>query len=873
MILFTDLDIQQIANVFSSQSDLLLRPGVAEIEMRFRTDVKAFFRLKELLDNTVKEVVVQDSVDTNFQSYRRISYINEEGVEVTRYIRKLRLYRRENKEYDTVVSLSFEEDLGDTPPPDIPFDAEGNVRRKLRNSYIIMNSSVKVDLTRVSSFNQREDHHDTFEVELELLKYNPRIDNTASFALFEKAARYILSKLQDSSILLKKSVKTQVLNDTVNWISETKRKNMFAPEKPLKLTQNLLVQSRDLKMADLVWGGILGNPETQYSTTIKADGERRLLVFHSTGVYFVAPLDRVNKISNAVIHDFLGSVFDGEYIPKNRRKIQDTPFYHAAHAWIAFDCLCLVGDRSIQNENHFARLKVCKNMVENVQLLNVYLMTKSFYSFSTPDEFYAKNAYLISLMEEVPFYHDGLMVTPVHSSYITQGSRTDIHNRFLTNVPDICKVKPAEMRTIDMAVSQRPLLNRKEDDLPFVLTVFQNGKLVPFLGDRKHPFKTTLNSVDISTPLLNLQNLPRNNAILEFRWDMDNKRFVPIRSRENDKEVPNNAAIAESIWKAIHNPVNLKTMIGMDFGQLRMHHNNLKRRVFEMIGKQDVLLDIGSGNGGDLSKWRGNYTKILAVEPDEAHRQEFMRRLATSQMKNVTLYAGTGQTALSILPADMHGKVNVLSLMLSLSFFFDTPESLHSLAVLANTMLAPGGQIGFLTINGDLLKGVLFPEMQGIGHVSDTSFVEWTIPGLQFHGEILIDNTWMKVEDAVKGGIYRDDVPKRVFVHLPDTIVSNQVESVVDMTAFLQALNSVGERRWAFRVHERADAGNDGWFLPKDCRIINRFYSYGIIEEVLAGGQKSERTPRETVRLMTPKKPSKMATTNLSTPSKHRRSR
>src|SRR5690606_14912937 len=123
----------------------------------FRTDVKAFFRLKELLDNTVKEVVVQDSVDTNFQSYRRTSYVNEEGVEVTRYIRKLRLYRRENKEYDTVVSLAFEEDLGDTAPPDVPFDAEGNVRRKLRNSYVIMNSSVKVDLTRVSSFNQRED--------------------------------------------------------------------------------------------------------------------------------------------------------------------------------------------------------------------------------------------------------------------------------------------------------------------------------------------------------------------------------------------------------------------------------------------------------------------------------------------------------------------------------------------------------------------------------------------------------------------------------------------------------------------------------------------------------------------------------------------
>ena len=127
-----------------------------------------------------------------------------------------------------------------------------------------------------------------------------------------------------------------------------------------------------------------------------------------------------------------------------------------------------------------------------------------------------------------------------------------------------------------------------------------------------------------------------------------------------------------------------------------------------------TLLDIGSGRGGDLGKWK-RFSKILAVEPSLEHIEELKRRLASHpDLKNKVriLNAGGEETdKISKAVREFFGdRASNISLMLSLSFFWKEKKMFDALSETITQNLIPGGQFVFLTIDGRAVKELFTPS-------------------------------------------------------------------------------------------------------------------------------------------------------------------
>jgi len=74
---------------------------------------------------------------------------------------------------------------------------------------------------------------------------------------------------------------------------------------------------------------------------------------------------------------------------------------------------------------------------------------------------------------------------------------------------------------------------------------------------------------------------------------------------------------------------------------MRKYHNRIKQNILNEY--KGNLLDIGSGNGGDIHKWN-QFRKIACVEPDNVKLKNFKERIKKSDIKNrITIYPNTIQ--------------------------------------------------------------------------------------------------------------------------------------------------------------------------------------------------------------------------------------
>jgi hypothetical protein len=65
---------------------------------------------------------------------------------------------------------------------------------------------------------------------------------------------------------------------------------------------------------------------------------------------------------------------------------------------------------------------------------------------------------------------------------------------------------------------------------------------------------------------------------------------------------------------------------------MRQYHNSFKRKMLKTFAKGCTILDIGTGQGGDISKWR-NAKKVYCVEPSDDAVLEFKKRLSETNME------------------------------------------------------------------------------------------------------------------------------------------------------------------------------------------------------------------------------------------------
>lgn len=463
-------------------------------------------------------------------------------------------------------------------------------------------------------------------------------------------------------------------------------------------------RARDLKLADITSGGILKD----YFVSVKADGEQRFLVTHDTGLWLVYPKNTIERLGDLPDDMEEGSIIAGELISKD--KIKDkSMIIDAEKIFVPFDITCVRG-HNISNYNYEDRLKEMSSVLKEASYIKVnqvnklFIMYKKYFQIDSNDTFYKSMENALEERKKVIYYEDGLIFTPNKSGYISSGSVKPLSQRILSINSDVCKWKPAEKLTIDFMYEY--------NDEHIIKTKEKNVVNFEYMPIAKH-FK-----------FIELDSLKsKSGSIVEFKpVEVKNGEVVlkPDRIRD-DKIFPNDYNVVQSLYELLKNPILESTLLGLDTVLMRKYHNNLKREILNDVKPGSYLIDIGSGKGGDISKWK-KFKEVLAIEPNITYIKELENRLKDSQMKDrVIVLNGRGEdtdlieeNVKSFIPEDLEGVKVYISFMFSLGFFWESDKALSSLADTINTINEIVAQrdgdrceILFITIDGKRLNTML----------------------------------------------------------------------------------------------------------------------------------------------------------------------
>jgi len=662
-----------------------------EYEARFLNyDRTSFERLKTKLkamsDNPSKtswRPLILSETEDFIISGRRYSSIPESDN--LRMMDKIGILFRKDK--NVKYALSQEREAGISE--DVIF-VDGNIkflsdirevemrRKKIRTTFPV--NEIKIDMTEVIQ-NGVVKYEVEIEIEPKYLKKSEKIFNSLSAIIENMMPSYedIIEFFNDSMTSGKKSN-----NDS--------------------LIYGVVARARDLKLEDITTGGITQD----YNVSVKADGEQRFLVTHKSGLWLVYPKNNITRLGDLPDDMQEGSIISGELISKD--KIRDKAIYiDAEQIFVPFDATIIRGENIIRNK-YEDRLKKMGSVLKEASYIKVnqvnklYIMQKKYFKITSKDTFYKAMLGVLEERKKVIYKEDGLVFTPNKSGYIPSGSSKPLKERILNKFSDICKWKPAEKLTVDFMYEYNGehIIKTKDKDL----VNFKNTTI------SKHFKFVGLDALKT-----------KSGSIVEFKpVEVKDGEVVltPDRIRD-DKIFPNEYYIVDNLYQLLMNPIMESTLIGQDTVLMRKFHNSIKRELLNDVTPDSYLIDIGSGKGGDLSKWK-LFRKVLAIEPNVGYIHEFERRLEERGMRGKVEILNTrgedtdmiSDNVCSFLPDDLEGKKVYISFMFSLGFFWESDKALQSLADTVNKInqhvIDRDGdrcEIVFVTIDGNRLNSLL----------------------------------------------------------------------------------------------------------------------------------------------------------------------
>ena len=720
--------------------------SIIETEIRFREINNATFsRVKEYLLHAVKE---------NYTVTHSKDYIGQDGTRRTATTvqdptnpqsghQLISAIHKEQFWYDTTQLREWNLKIAISIENRVPIPNTGPVspgrnkmmRTKHRWSFPLYNGTIRVDLTVVSEEepNTNTKPVERFEIEVEL--EDSRVVAEQTWRNLDHVLILLLKLVQNTTVLYTISEKNRLAND-INGILETndKSRKSYVPKKePGRINHNPLVQARNLKLRDLVWGGLLGG-NIQYTCTLKASGLRKMFVIHATGIWLVFPPEEYTRLTVRIdqLEDLENTILDGEDLLPEHRK--DNADIKAPHYYLPFDTIASRGSTAIQGQSHMHRLKVCEmirilfnksNIFQNICVMG----EKIFRSIdNTPEAFYNTIRLVDQDILQSPCKTDGYMFTPDNTVYNPHSDYQKLNKRRLTSLPDICKWKDPKDLTMDLRLNWKSIGDHSSN-APGILLANVNGVGRPFLGSEIHPFNPET-QMDWDSPLLNGWV---SGGILELAPDFTHTpiKLFPLRIR-HEKPQPNTLEIAGDVWNDINHPLDHLTLEGRTFSLVRAYHNQIKRQLLSEIPNGAYVVDIGSGQGGDVNKWR-HLGRVLSIEPNLEHVEELRRRLrgakigygpnASTMDTKVHVEVCGGEDTDRIIDAarlafGFNDSINTgispmhITMMLSLSFFWKSMDYLNRLATTIRSLIdlyhRSGGQhkveFRFLTIEGEAVR-------------------------------------------------------------------------------------------------------------------------------------------------------------------------
>lgn len=603
------------------------------------------------------------------------------------------------------------------------------IRERDRKTYMCIGEyeNIKVDISRIKQTIYHPDGRSTLlfknELEIELIDkvdvYNfLQMVQTFVSVLHSPAIEGI-----DAAIIISKDENELIVRNHNRLFRKEMNEAKWMTKDPFMLYSGFWNKPRNITLMDVL-------TRNDHAITVKLNGIRNFVYFFNKGVYLLGYPKDVFKIGTTeLLHNTL---LDGEFIVKEE-KMQ-------IHV---FDILFFKG-KDVRMKNFMERLALLKEVEEIVSSdysLTVEYFTKEYF---TEGDFYerTKSAYLKE-SEYDEEETDGLI-------YQSQGPYYD---------GNTLKWKQAEYMTIDFLLED----TRIEEGEEGIFKLFVD-KHILFTGNANHPF----NGVMKCNKFLDGESI--NHKIVECKWKGDT--FIPFRIR-HDRHQPNNLKTAKGNWKDVQDPIYIQTLLGLDLILMRKFHNQLKLKVLENeFGERlNTIVDIGSGRGGDLKKWKDiGFKKVIAIEPNDENRGEFLKRMKKMNIKNVeVLPIGAENTemihnTLSSQKMQLNGIVSFFSMT-----FFPENEKKYQDFLKTIDLIPFGGKFVGMVMDG-LMVHKLLQERKG--KIQNDAFV---------------------IKDVGREGSLPTHIGYKITVDILESssMVHDQLEYLFDFERFMQDMASM----------------------------------------------------------------------------------
>lgn len=644
-------------------------------------------------------------------------YIKDSGG-VIRSVQKETLETSRTSDYKFTISS---EKVSSTAIDEIPKDKSFLVRDRERDVYILP-SGLQLHITKVN---------EVTEVEIELESDVNTREQTRKFkAAFDAFWTTLLPYVKLYSRFL------EIFNNR--------------PTKNYEMVNGIISKPRDITKQDFETrmgkdGNIKGIPEG-YTLTIKANGTPRLLYLSDSNLFMAEYRKQFKLLSTFYKETKEEFIIIGEHIVLPDKDL-----------FLPFDILHWSRKLDVRNHpDHLERLGYIREIIDRYDaqispILEIYF--KPFVPVGkTPSSFAKARAEVLSI--QYPFEDDGLMLTPIYYSHNPFTFRKDEdYKRKLYKYPETCKIKPWNEQSIDLRVD----LTKRE----------------AYADQQVEPYDKI--SIDWSTfppeAHMNITELvPRKDS-------NDNIIFVYQRLRP-DKTEPNFVGNLDRIIKLVYDPLDESFLTTKGMPRLRLQNNRVKRIILDDLPKGSIVIDIGSGQGGDILKFNGRAHTVISIEPWEPYRREFISRLENLK-KDIDIttrfisVSGGGEDTEKIIDIfrevrkDLPDAPVAVTSMLSMTFFWKNPGFLErfkgTLRAIAKEIFPKTATFHFFTIDG---KRFLEYFQENSNKIESRAIRARYYPDLKKYGVSIPGKVLILIQDSIVG---KDSKPQEEYlVNLDD---------------------------------------------------------------------------------------------------------